>query len=306
MRKHISTIITAIIFLTGLSLLLYPTVSNFWNSKHQTQAVAEYSDRIEKMGVQEKKQALEQAAQYNQTLVSDAGRFTPSEEQDALYKSLLNVDGTGMMGYITIPEIKCKLALYHTVDDSVLQVGIGHLEGSSLPVGGTGTHCVLSGHRGLPSAKLFTDLDKLQKGDIFLLHIYDQVFTYEVDQIHIVEPIDYGLLNIEEGEDLCTLLTCTPYGINTERLLVRGHRIANRSGDNSRITSDAAKVSTVLVAVGIGIPLLIISFIAVDVSERVPKRKKKSKNRSKNRRRKATIQTRAKRIRTKQTSGRRR
>lgn len=141
-----------------------------------------------------------------------------------------------------------------------------------------------------------------QKGDIFLLHIYDQVFTYEVDQIHIVEPIDYGLLNIEEGEDLCTLLTCTPYGINTERLLVRGHRIANRSGDNSRITSDAAKVSTVLVAVGIGIPLLIISFIAVDVSERVPKRKKKSKNR----RRKATIQTRAKRIRTKQTSGRRR
>ena len=171
MRKHISTIITAIIFLTGLSLLLYPTVSNFWNSKHQTQAVAEYSDRIEKMGVQEKKQALEQAAQYNQTLVSDAGRFTPSEEQDALYKSLLNADGTGMMGYITIPEIKCKLALYHTVDDSVLQVGIGHLEGSSLPVGGTGTHCVLSGHRGLPSAKLFTDLDKLQKGDVFLLHI---------------------------------------------------------------------------------------------------------------------------------------
>ena len=133
MRKHISTIITAIIFLTGLSLLLYPTVSNFWNSKHQTQAVAEYSDRIEKMGTQEKKQALEQAAQYNQTLVSDAGRFNPSEEQDALYKSLLNADGTGMMGYITIPEIKCKLALYHTVDDSVLQVGIGHLEGSSLP-----------------------------------------------------------------------------------------------------------------------------------------------------------------------------
>lgn len=273
MRKHVSTITTVLVFLAGLSLLLYPTVSNYWNSKHQTQAVAEYSDRIEKM-----------------------------DEQDEWYKSLLDIDGTGMMGYITIPEIDCKLALYHTVDASVLQVGVGHMEGSSLPVGGSGTHCVFSGHRGLPSAKLFTDLDRLQKGDIFLLHIYDQVFTYEVDQIHIVEPIDYGLLNIEEGEDLCTLLTCTPYGINTERLLVRGHRIANRSGDNSRITSDAAKVSTVLVAVGIGIPLLIISFIAVDVSERVPKRKKKSKNR----RRKATIQTRAKRIRTKQTSGRRR
>lgn len=274
MRKHISTIITAIIFLTGLSLLLYPTVSNFWNSKHQTQAVAEYSDRIEKMGVQEKKQALEQAAQYNQMLVSDAGRFTPSEEQDALYKSLLNADGTGMMGYITIPEIKCKLALYHTVDDSVLQVGIGHLEGSSLPVGGTGTHCVLSGHRGLPSAKLFTDLDKLQKGDIFLLHIYDQVFTYEIDQIRIVEPGDYGPLEIEEDKDLCTLLTCTPYGINTQRLLVRGQRIANRAGDDSRITSDAAKMNTVVVATGIAIPLLVISFIAVDVSTRRSRKKK--------------------------------
>ena len=262
MRKHVSTITTVLVFLAGLSLLLYPTVSNYWNSKHQTQAVAEYSDRIEKMDEQEKKQAFEQAEKYNETLISDSGRFTPTEEQDEWYKSLLDIDGTGMMGYITIPEIDCKLALYHTVDASVLQVGVGHMEGSSLPVGGSGTHCVFSGHRGLPSAKLFTDLDRLQKGDIFLLHIYDQVFTYEVDQIHIVEPIDYGLLNIEEGEDLCTLLTCTPYGINTERLLVRGHRIANRSGDNSRITSDAAKVSTVLVAVGIGIPLLIISFIA--------------------------------------------
>ena len=274
MKKHFSTIIMAIIFLTGLSLLLYPTVSNFWNSKHQTQVVAEYSDRIEKMGTREKKQALEQAEKYNQTLVSDAKRFTPSEEQEALYKSLLNADGTGMMGYITIPEIKCKLAIYHTVDDSVLQVGIGHLEGSSLPVGGKGTHCVLSGHRGLTSAKLFTDLDKLQKGDIFLLHIYDQVFTYEIDQIRIVEPGDYGPLEIEEDKDLCTLLTCTPYGINTQRLLVRGKRIANRAGDDSRITSDAVKVNTVVVAIIISIPLLIISFIVVDMASR-PSRKKK-------------------------------
>ena len=275
MRKHISTIIMAIIFLTGLSLLLYPTVSNFWNSKHQSQVVAEYSDRIEKMGTREKKQALEQAEKYNQTLVSDAKRFTPSEKQEALYKSLLNADGTGMMGYITIPEIKCKLAIYHTVDDSVLQVGIGHLEGSSLPVGGTGTHCVLSGHRGLTSAKLFTDLDKLQKGDIFLLHIYDQVFTYEIDQIRIVEPGDYGPLEIEEDKDLCTLLTCTPYGINTQRLLVRGKRIANRAGDDSRITSDAVKVNTVVVAIIISIPLLIIRFIVVDMAPRRSKKKKR-------------------------------
>ena len=159
MRKHVSTITTVLVFLTGLSLLLYPTVSNYWNSKHQTQAVAEYSDRIEKMDEQEKKQAFEQAEKYNETLISNPGRFTPTEEQDEWYKSLLDIDGTGMMGYITIPEIDCKLALYHTVDASVLQVGVGHMEGSSLPVGGSGTHCVFSGHRGLPSAKLFTDLD---------------------------------------------------------------------------------------------------------------------------------------------------
>lgn len=254
MRKHISTIIAGIIFLTGLSLLLYPTISNFWNSKHQTQAVADYSKQIEKMDDQEKEQALAAAEEYNQTLITN---------------------GTGMMGYITIPEIRCKLPIYHGVEDSVLQVGIGHIEGSSLPVGGRGTHCVLSGHRGLPSAKLFTDLDKLEKGDIFLLHIYDKVLTYEIDQISIVEPEDYGLLEIEDGKDLCTLLTCTPYGINTQRLLVRGHRIENRSGDDSRVTSDAAEVSSLTVAVCVAIPLLIISFLVVDLSIRRSRKKQK-------------------------------
>ena len=262
MKKHISTMITVIVFLTGLSLLLYPTVSNYWNSLHQTKAVANYSD------------AIDAAKAYNETLLSNAGRFTPTEEEMNTYKSLLNADSTGMMGYIEIPEIQCELAVYHTVDEAVLQVGVGHLEGSSLPVGGSGTHCVLSSHRGLPSAKLFTDLDRLQKGDIFILHIYDQMLTYEVDQIAIVEPTDYGLLQIEEGQDLCTLFTCTPYGINSHRLLVRGHRIENRSGDDSRITSDAAKMNTVVVATGIAIPLLVISFIAVDISTRRSRKKK--------------------------------
>lgn len=183
-----------------------------------------------------------------------------------------------MMGYIEIPEIRCELAIYHTVDESVLQVGIGHLEGSSLPVGGSGTHCVLSGHRGLPSAQLFTKLDRLKKGDIFTLHVYDQVLTYEVDQIAIVEPEDYGLLQIEEGQDLCTLFTCTPYGINTHRLLVRGHRIENRAGSDVRVTSDAAKVSSVLVAVCIAIPLLIISFLVADRS--ASRSKKRIRNKS--------------------------
>ena len=225
MKKHISTIIAILVFITGLSLLLYPTVSNYWNSLYQTRVVANYSDTMKKMDQKEKQAAIDAAINYNSSLLNNGGRFTPSDSELSLYKSLLNADGTGMMGYIVIPEIQCKLAIYHTVDDSVLQVGVGHLEGSSLPVGGKSTHCVLSSHRGLPSAKLFTELDRLKKGDVFYLHVYDRVLTYEVDQIAIVEPNDYGLLEIEEGQDLCTLFTCTPYGINTQRLLVRGHRV---------------------------------------------------------------------------------
>lgn len=275
MKKRISTIITVIVFVTGLSLLLYPTVSNYWNSLHQTKAVANYSDAMEKMSKKKKQDAIDAAKAYNEALLSNVGRFTPTEEELNTYKSLLNADSTGMMGYIEIPEIRCELAIYHTVDESVLQVGIGHLEGSSLPVGGSGTHCVLSGHRGLPSAQLFTKLDRLKNGDIFMLHVYDQVLTYEVDQIAIVEPEDYGLLQIEEGQDLCTLFTCTPYGINTHRLLVRGHRIENRAGSDVRVTSDAAKVNSVLVAVCIAIPLLIISFLVADWSAGRSKKKNK-------------------------------
>ena len=230
---------------------------------------------MEKMSRKKKQDAIDAAKAYNEALLSNAGRFTPTEEELNTYKSLLNADSTGMMGYIEIPEIRCELAIYHTVEESVLQVGIGHLEGSSLPVGGSGTHCVLSGHRGLPSAQLFTKLDRLKKGDIFTLHVYGQVLTYEVDQIAIVEPEDYGLLQIEEGQDLCTLFTCTPYGINTHRLLVRGHRIENRAGSDVRVTSDAAKVSSVLVAVCIAIPLLIISFLVADRSASRSKKKNK-------------------------------
>lgn len=275
MKKRISTIITVIVFVTGLSLLLYPTVSNYWNSLHQTKAVANYSDAMEKMSKKKKQDAIDAAKAYNEALLSNVGRFTPTEEELNTYKSLLNADSTGMMGYIEIPEIRCELAIYHTVEESVLQVGIGHLEGSSLPVGGSGTHCVLSGHRGLLSAQLFTKLDRLKNGDIFMLHVYDQVLTYEVDQIAIVEPEDYGLLQIEEGQDLCTLFTCTPYGINTHRLLVRGHRIENRAGSDVRVTSDAAKVSSILVAVCIAIPLLIISFLVADWSASRSKKKNK-------------------------------
>lgn len=261
MRKHISTIIAILVFITGLSLLLYPTVSNYWNSKHQSRVVANYSDTLAKMDKKEKQYAIDQAVQYNESLVLNGNRFSPSDSELSLYKSLLNADGTGMMGYITIPEIRCKLAIYHSVDDSVLQVGVGHLEGSSLPVGGSSTHCVISGHRGLPSARLFTDIDRLEKGDLFYLHVYSKVLAYEVDKISVVEPEDYGPLEIEEGKDLCTLLTCTPYGINTQRLMVRGHRVVDSLYDESNITSDAARVDTLVVASCVGVVLLLVGFI---------------------------------------------
>lgn len=261
MKKHMSTIIAILVFITGLSLLLYPTVSNYWNSKHQSRVVANYTDTLAKMDKKEKQYAIDQAVQYNESLVLNGNRFSPSDSELSVYKSLLNADGTGMMGYITIPEIRCKLAIYHSVDDSVLQVGVGHLEGSSLPVGGSSTHCVISGHRGLPSARLFTDIDRLEKGDLFYLHVYGNVLAYEVDKISVVEPEDYGPLEIEEGKDFCTLLTCTPYGINTQRLMVRGHRVVDSLYDESNITSDAARVDTLVVASCVGVVLLLVGFI---------------------------------------------
>ena len=260
MKKHMTTIIAVLVFITGLSLLLYPTVSNYWNSLYQTRVVANHSDTMKKMDQKEKQNLIDAAVAYNKTLLSNESRFTPSDEELDVYKSLLNADGTGMMGYIVIPKIRCKLAIYHTVDDSVLQVGVGHLEGSSLPVGGKSTHCVLSSHRGLPSAKLFTELDQLKKGDVFYLHVYDRVLAYEVDHITSVEPNDFRLLEIEEGKDLCTLFTCTPYGVNTHRLLVRGHRIKNTLGD-ANLTSEVVLVNCLIVASCIGVVILCVGFI---------------------------------------------
>lgn len=259
MRKHMSTFIAVLIFITGLSLLLYPTVSNYMNSLHQSKVVANYSDKMKKMDKKEKQAEINKAKAYNKTLLLNDARFTPTEEQLAEYKSILNADGLGMMGYIVIPKIHLKLAISHTVDASVLQVGVGHLEGSSLPVGGKSTHCVLSSHRGLPSAKLFTELDLLKEGDIFYLHVYDQVLSYEVVKIATIEPDDYSLFEIEEGKDLCTLFTCTPYGINTQRLVVRGQRVDNTI-DASKLHSDAIKINKYVVAICIAVLILCIEF----------------------------------------------
>lgn len=227
MKKRLSTIFLILIFLTGLSLLLYPTVSDYWNSLHQTKAIAQYAEHVADLDDDTYEKLWADARRYNEDLLKKTILYEMTDEERERYESLLNVSGDGIIGSIDIPLIGCSLPIYHGTEESVLEIAVGHIENSSLPVGGAGSHCILSGHRALPSAKLFTDLDKLTEGDTFILRVLDETLTYEVDQIRIVEPREISALAIEEGKDYCTLVTCTPYGINTHRLLVRGHRIEN-------------------------------------------------------------------------------
>ena len=272
MRKHLSTILLVFILLIGLSLLLYPTVSDYWNSFHQTRAIATYAENVAKLDNNQYDQLWEDARAYNEALCFRSNPYYLSEEQKAQYESLLDVSGLGIMGYIEIPEIDVSLPIYHGTEESVLQIAVGHLDWSSLPVGGESTHCVLSGHRGLPSARLFTNLDKLREGDTFLLRVLDEVLTYEVDQILIVEPQETAALQIEEGKDYCTLVTCTPYGINTHRLLVRGHRIDNiEEAKTVRVTADAVQIEPLLVAPIVAIPMLLILLVLL----LLPRRRRK-------------------------------
>ena len=264
MKNKISTIILSLAFLAGLSLLLYPTASDYWNSMHASKAVADYSAEVTQLTKTQYDEIWAAAAAYNQSLRDRSGSFYLTDEQKEQYASQLDVSGTGIMGYIEIPNIKLSLPIYHGTEDSVLQIAVGHLEWSSLPVGGEGTHCVLSGHRGLPSAKLFTNLDQLVEGDTFVLRVLDEVLTYQVDQILIVEPDDTDALKAEEGKDLCTLVTCTPYGINSHRLLVRGHRIENQAqAEAIRVTSDAMQIEPLLVAPAVALPVLLILLIVL-------------------------------------------
>ena len=219
------TLLIVVVFVAGLSFLLYPTVSNLWNQAHQSRAIATYTEQVEKLDDSSNKEMLKAARKYNKELLKKADHWKLSKKDKKKYESLLDVSGTGIMGYIEIPQIDCSLPVYHGTDEGALQIAIGHLEGSSLPVGGANTHAVISAHRGLPSASLFTDLDQMKVGDHFLLHVLDETLCYEVDKISVVKPEDTSALAVEDGQDLVTLLTCTPYGVNTERLLVRGHRV---------------------------------------------------------------------------------
>ena len=272
MKNKLINIFLILALVAGLSLLLYPTVSDYWNSLHTSQAVASYDQAVKSMDEGKYDELLQRAGQYNRDLFLRGTLFALTDEEREDYNSQLDIDGSGVMGYIEIPTIKVSLPIYHGTSDDVLQVAVGHLEWSSLPVGGESTHCVLSGHRGLPSAKLFTNLDKLREGDTFLLRVLDEILTYEVDQILIVEPQDTAALEITEGEDYCTLVTCTPYGINTHRLLVRGHRIDNiEEVKTVRVTADAVQLEPMLVAPVVAVPMLLILLILL----LLPRRRKK-------------------------------
>ena len=256
------------VLLAGLSLLLYPTVADYWNSMHQSKAIASYMEAVTELDDDAYDELWEEARAYNASLLEATSRFEPGEEDQQRYEQLLNISGDGIMGYLEIPSIDVSLPVYHGTSDEVLQVAVGHIEGSSLPVGGESTHCVVSGHRGLPSSRLFTDLDQLGEGDLFLFHVLGETLTYEVDQIHVVEPDDVTYLSIEEDEDLCTLVTCTPYGVNSHRLLVRGHRVENQEESALRVIADAMMVDPRLVAPIVGTPILLVVIVALVVRTR--------------------------------------
>lgn len=272
------TVILIVILLAGLSLLLYPTFSAYWNSMHATKTIATYAQDLEDMDEAELVEMWQAAVEYNKHFRGssessfDSNGHTLSGEQLEQYMSLLNIGDTGMMGYVDIESIGVSLPIYHGTSDGVLQVAAGHLDWTSLPVGGESTHCVISGHRGLPSAKLFTDLDKLHEGETFTLTILNQVLTYEIDQIRIVEPQNTQDLLITSGQDYCTLLTCTPYGINTHRLLVRGHRVETAENlTGARVVSEAMQIEPLLVAsVMAAFPLLILIILVLTRKKKTP------------------------------------
>lgn len=273
MKKHLSTILLVLLMLTGICLMLYPSASDYWNSLHQSKAIAGYVEDVAELDTAQHEEMWKAAENYNEALAEQGIHWSLTEEEKQFYDSLLDVTGTGIMGYIDIPKIRVSLPIYHGTDEAVLQIAIGHLEGSSLPVGGVSSHCVISGHRGLPSAKLFTDLDEMETGDRFLLHVLDETLTYEVDQIRIVEPDDMENLAIEKGKDYCTLVTCTPYGVNSHRLLVRGHRVEGEVED-IRVSADARVLEPLTVAPVVAVPVLILLFIWVLVGTAGKKKRK--------------------------------
>lgn len=276
--NNASTVLLVAIFFVGLCVLLYPTISDFWNEKRQSQAIINYDDLIVDLTPEDYTDFFAKADTYNQKIKNMPYPFLGHKNISDEYYSTLDVNGDGMMGYITIEKIKIQLPIYHGTSDRVLNSAVGHVEGSSLPVGGTSTHAVLSAHRGLPSAKLFTNLDKLEKGDVFTIRILDRTITYQVDQILIVLPEETNDLNIVSGEDYCTLVTCTPYGINTHRMLVRGTRIENIEPEKViNVITEAYQIDPLIVTPAVAAPMLGLLLIGLIVKSRSTGKKKKAK-----------------------------
>ena len=273
-KARLVNIILVAALVVGLMLLIYPSFADYWNSIHQARSVMSYAENVANMNEEEYAAILDGARTYNKRLAESGIAWGLTDEQKKDYLSQLDVGGDGIMGYIKIRKINITLPIYHGTDDTVLQTSIGHLEETSLPVGGESSHCVLSGHRGLPSARLFTDLDKLVAGDTFTITVLNETLTYEVDHIWIVEPEDLSHLVIENGKDYCTLVTCTPYGVNTHRLLVRGHRIDNADGD-AMVIADAIQIRPVFIAPLLAIPFLAVLLIYVLISTSAKNRKRR-------------------------------
>ena len=270
---RVFTIILVAALIIGLCLIAYPSFADYWNSMHQARTVMSYAESVANMDAEEYERLLEEARAYNAQLAERGINWIMTDEERAAYQSCLDIDGNGVMGYIKIQKIDITLPVYHGTEEDILQTSIGHMEQSSLPVSGETVHSMLSGHRGLPSARLFSDLDKIKEGDTFQVTVLNETTTYEVDHVWIVTPEDLSHLTIDKGKDYCTLITCTPYGINTHRLLVRAHRIENVNG-TAMVVADAIQIRPVFIAPFLSVPLLAVLLMYVLISTAVKNRKR--------------------------------
>ncbi len=269
MKKMILNFLLIIFFVSGVSLLLYPAVSNYINSLSQSRAIVNYVKEVSDLTTEKYEEFIQKAREYNKKLSDKTNQYKMTEEEINEYNTLLNITSDRIISYVDIPKIGCSLPIYHGTDEVVLQRGVGHIEWTSLPVGGESTHAVLSGHRGLPSAKLFSNLDKLKEGDVFVVKTLNEELTYQVDQIHIVEPKEVDELTIEEGKDYCTLVTCTPYGVNSHRLLVRGIRTENNMDvEYINVTSDATQIDTIIMAAVLGVPVFLLLYFVILINRK--------------------------------------
>lgn len=270
-KRNLLTVVMTAGLLIGITLLLYPSVANYWNTYHSARTIMDYSETVANMDKEDYKKIMQSARDYNARLAETGIKWMMTDAERAAYNKELAIDDSGIIGFVSIPKFHIRVPIFHGTEEETLQTAIGHIEGSSLPVGGKSTHTLISGHRGLPSARLFTDLDKVKEGDTWTITVLNETMTYECDQIRIVLPDDLSDLRIEEGKDLCTLITCTPYGVNTHRLLVRGHRVPNANG-SADVTADAIQIEPIYIAPFLAGPILIILLLILLISTRRAKR----------------------------------